>query len=30
MTEMQDQQIGLFNAATRGGLVLQSGSYNFV
>lgn len=27
MTEMQDQQIGLFNAATRGGLVLQSGSH---
>lgn len=27
MTEMQDQQIGLFNAATRGGLVLQSGNH---
>lgn len=27
MTEMQDQQIGLFNAATRGGIVLQSGSH---
>ena len=27
MTEMQDQQIGLFNQATRGGLVLQSGSH---
>lgn len=27
MTEMQDQQVGLFNAATRGGLVLQSGNH---
>lgn len=27
LTEMQDQQIGLFNAATRGGIVLQSGSH---
>lgn len=27
MTEMQDQQIGLFNGATRGGLVLQSGNH---
>ena len=27
MTEMQNQQIGLFNAATRGGLVLQSGNH---
>lgn len=27
MTEIQDQQIGLFNAATRGGLVLQSGNH---
>lgn len=27
MTEMQAQQIGLFNAATRGGLVLQSGNH---
>lgn len=27
MTEMQDQQIGLFNAATRGGVVLQSGNH---
>lgn len=27
MTEMQSQQIELFNAATRGGLVLQSGSH---
>jgi hypothetical protein len=27
MTEMQDQQIGLFNAATHGGLVLQSGNH---
>lgn len=27
MTEMQDQQIGLFNAATHGGLVLQLGNH---
>lgn len=27
MTEMQDQQIGLFNQATRGGIVLQGGSH---
>lgn len=27
MSEMQDQQIGLFNAATRGGIVLQSGNH---
>lgn len=27
MTEMQNQQIGLFNTATRGGLILQSGSH---
>lgn len=27
LTEMQDQQIGLFNGATRGGIVLQSGSH---
>jgi len=27
MTEMQDQQVGLFNAATRGGLVLQTGNH---
>ena len=27
MTEMQDQQVQLFNTATRGGLVLQSGNH---
>src|SRR5690606_28969716 len=27
MTEMQDQQIGMFNAATRGGIALQSGNH---
>lgn len=27
MTEMQDQQVQLFNAATRGGIVLQTGNH---